>query len=267
MRKQLCIALSFCALPTLGSAQISALYLSDFNSNRTAIVQGGVVTGMFNRVQAGDFALAIGSTIRSYGRDSSNTGNQYNLSGGFIGSYGNTNPGFVDTYDGASDGTRTWSVAHNDFNSPQFAVVQAGPTWAGGTKVWSPVDRSSGITYDNTDDTLWIAKNASGSDGIMHYSTSGTLLGGFTFGFLNGAGYGLALDRADNTLWLSGGFGTAGKLFQYSKTGTLLNTLNVSGLNGFNAISAEFSSVPEPASMAALGLGVVALLRRRRTVK
>ncbi|MEQ1823533.1 MAG: PEP-CTERM sorting domain-containing protein [Fimbriimonadaceae bacterium] len=264
MKRQILIALAACVLPTMASAQVSALYVSDFNSSRTAIVQGGVVTGMFNRAQAGDFALAIGSTIRSYGRNSGDTGNEYSLSGGFIGSFGNTNPGFVDTYDGASDGNRTWSVAHNDFGSPEFAVIQASSNWAGGSKVWAPADRSSGITYDNTDDTLWIAKNVSGSDGIMHYSTSGALLGGFSFGFLDGAGYGLALDRADNTLWLTGAFGTAGTLFQFSKTGTLLNTVNVSGLNGFNAMSAEFSSVPEPASMAVLGLGVAALLRRRR---
>ncbi len=258
------VAISFVGISVNASAQVSALYLTEFSTTRSFIVQGGAVIGTFNRANANDNAMAITNTIKTYSRNTSSSGNQYDLSGNFIGTYGNTNPGFSDPYDGATDGTTNWSVAHNDFTAPQFAVIQANSDWTGGFRAWAPVDRSSGITYDATDNSLWIAKNVGGSDGIMHYTTSGTLLGGFSFAFLSGAGYGLAHDSADNTLWLTGGFGTAGTLRQYSKTGSLLNTLTVAGLAGTNIMGAEFSAVPEPASMAALGLGVAALLRRRR---
>ena len=264
MRKLQSLALmGFVAvMPSLASSQTSRLYLTDFGTTNSYIVQGGNVVGTFNRASANDNAFAVTSDIKSFERFSGN-GHNYDLSGAYLGPLASTNPGFQDCYDGATDGTNTWTVGHNDFNT-NFAVIQGGADWSGAGVLFTPTDRSSGITFDSSDGTLWISRNIGGSDGIDHYATNGTYLGGFTYNFLNGAGYGLAYDAADDTLWLSGGFGTSGDLFQFSKSGTLLNTLTVAGLSGSNIMGAEFAAVPEPATMAVLGLGILAMRRRRR---
>ncbi|MBX3096203.1 MAG: PEP-CTERM sorting domain-containing protein [Fimbriimonadaceae bacterium] len=249
-------------VPALSNAQTSALYLTSFGSTSGFIVQGGSVSGTWTRDSSTDNALAVTTEILSFER-TSGAGNRYDLAGNYLGDLTSTNPGFVDCYDGATDGTRTWSVAHNDFSNNQ-AVIMGGADWSGAAVSFAPVSRSSGITYDATDDSLWLTNNVGGTDGISHYSTTGTFLGGFSFAFLGGAGYGLALDPADNTLWVAGGFGTAGNLYQYDKAGNLLNTVSVAGLAGENIMGAEFAAVPEPGTLIALGLGALALRRRRK---
>lgn len=254
--------LAVLAVPAVSMAQTSRLYLTDFNNQNSYIVQGGSVIGTFSRASNTDNALAITTEIRTFERSSGN-GSRYDLNGAFLGGLASSNPGFVDCYDGTTDGQHTWTVAHNDFNT-NFAVIVGGADWSGAGVSFVPVDRSSGITYDVTDDTLWIARNNGGSDGIAHYTTGGAFIGQFLFGVFHSGGYGLALDPVDNTLWLPGGFGDSGKLFQYSKTGTLLNTLTVSGLSGTNIMGAEFATVPEPGTLIALGLGAATLLGLRR---
>lgn len=249
-------------LPTFANSQVSRLYLTDYGTTNSYIVQGGSVVGTFNRASANDNAFAVTSDIKSFQR-TSGSGHNYDLSGNYLGALGSINPGFDDCYDGATDGTNTWTIAHNDFDT-NFSVIQGGADWSGASVLFTPTDRSSGITYDSTNGTLWIARNFGGSDGIDQYTTGGAYLGGFTFGYLGGPGYGLAYDAADDTLWLSGGFGTSGNLYQFDKSGNLLNSVFVAGLAGTNIMGAEFAAVPEPATLAVLGLGVLALRRRRR---
>jgi hypothetical protein len=248
-------------LAVSSQAQVSKLYLTSYDSTASFIVQGGNVVGTFSRANSNENALAVTNDIKTFQRVSG-SGSSYDLDGNFTGPLMSVNPGFVDCYDGATDGSRTWTVAHNDFDT-NFAVIQGGADWSGAAVAFSPMDRSSGITFDSTNGTLWIARNAGGSDGIDQYDTAGNWISGFSYSFING-GYGLAYDAADDTLWLPGGFGNDGFLYQFSKTGTLLNTVSVAGLVGQNIMGAEFQAVPEPATMAVLGLGLLAMRRRRR---
>jgi hypothetical protein len=243
-------------------SQVSRLYLNQYDGTNCWVVQGGNIVNTFQRSNTNDgSALVVQNTVKMFGRGPGSIGREYSLGGAPLGGTYN-NPTWDDCYDGASDGAgRNWTIAHNDFNT-NFAVIQSNASWGSPSVAWVPGRRSSGITYDPTDDTLWITNNVGGSDMVQHYTTGGALLGQFAISMTNGGGYAIALDLADQTLWVPGAFGTAGTLLQYSKAGTLLNTVQVAGLG--NVTGAEFQAVPEPASLAALSLGALALLRKRR---
>lgn len=74
-----------------------------------------------------------------------------------------------------------------------------------------------GITYDSSDNTLWISQFLSNS--VEHCSLSGLLLG--SFAAADSTLTSLALDPADGTLWM-GAQNTLGTFYQYSRSRTLL---------------------------------------------
>jgi hypothetical protein len=234
-------ALAFALLTPAVFAQTSELYLTSYSTNDAFVVKNGQILRQFSRTAPNDGpALVVQGTVKMYGQYGGSIGREYDYNGGLLaGSY--VNAGFVDCYDGATDGTRNWTISHNDFSN-NFAVIAGDSNWGNMQVAFVPTRRSSGITFDPTDNTLWITNNAGGCDGIQHYTTSGTLLGEFFFPFISGGGYGIALDPADQTLWVPGAFGTATQLYQFSKAGVLLQTLTVPGLT--NTLGAEFGAGP-----------------------
>ncbi len=88
------------------AAQTSPLYLTSYTSTQAYIVQGGVITTSFNRTATDDGpALVVDGTVKMYGQYGGSVGREYDLNGNLLaGSY--TNPGYVDCYDGATDGKR-----------------------------------------------------------------------------------------------------------------------------------------------------------------
>lgn len=241
-------------------AQRSELYLTTYENTKAYVVQNGTIIRQFDRTRPNDGpALVVQNTIKMFGQAGGAVGREYDLNGNLLsGQY--PNPGFVDCYDGATDGRRNWTIAHNDFNN-NFAVIAADADWGNPQVSFVPVRRSSGITYDPTDNSLWITNNVGGSDRVQHYDLNGNLLGEFAIGYISGGGYGIALDYADGTLWIPGAFSTAGRLYQYDKQGNLLQTVTVQGLNT-NVLGAEFQ-IPEPAGLLLAGLGGLWLVRRR----
>jgi hypothetical protein len=241
-------------------AQTSELYLTTYENTKAYVVQNGAIIRQFDRTRGSDGpALVVQDTIKMYGQFGGAVGREYDLNGNLLsGQYPNT--GFVDCYDGATDGRRNWTIAHNDFDK-NFAVIAADADWGNAQVAFVPGNRSSGITYDPTDNSLWITNNVGGSDRVQHYDLNGNLLGEFAIGYISGGGYGIALDYADNTLWIPGAFATAGRLYQYDKQGNLLQTVTVQGLNT-NTLGAEFQ-IPEPSCLILLALGGPAIVRRR----
>lgn len=248
------------AAPAL--AQTSRLYLTTYQDTRAYVVQNGQIVLQFTRTGPNDGpALVVQNTIKMLGQAGGNIGREYSLTGNLLpGQYPNT--GFVDCYDGATDGRRNWTISHNDFGN-NFAVIEGNADWQNKRVLFVPQRRSSGITYDPSDTSFWITNNVGGSDRVQHYSLTGQLLGEFPIPLQSGGGYGIALDYADGTLWIPGAFGTAGRLLQYNRNGQLLQDITVPGLVG-NVLGAEFQ-IPEPTSAALLiAGGLVALVSRRR---
>ncbi len=234
------LGVAACAVAASSStavAQTSELFLTEYGGTTVNVVQGGSVIRSFSRSVSNDGpGFVVQNTVKMLGQAGGSTGLEYDLNGVLMsGTY--PNPGYDDCYDGATDGSRNWTIAHNDFTS-NFAVLQSDGDWGGLTVLFVPVKRSSGITHDPTDDTLWITNNIGGVDAVQHFDLAGTLLGEFP-AIHSGGGYAIALDPADGTLGIPGAFGTANQLFQYSKTGTLLQTVSVPG-TAANIVGAEF---------------------------
>jgi hypothetical protein len=221
------------------AAQTSDLYLTDYDSPTTWVVRGGQIVRQFDRsaVSGEDTGCTVGTTLRCVGTFPGNTGREYALTGTpLAATYPNAD--WDSLYDGASDGTRNWSIAHNDTASGN-ALVEGNANWQGLQVRFVPGRQSSGVTWDARTASLWITNNSGGSDQVQRVDLAGNVL--FEFPAVHdGGGYAIAWDPADDTLWVPGAFSTAGSLFQYSKGGTLLQTVTVAGLG--NVVGAEFGS-------------------------
>jgi len=224
----------------IASAQTSRLYMIAFDTNRAVIVQNGQIVKQFTNSGAGrESAMAIHGSLRVLGRNPGENGREYDLDGNLLGGGPYTNPAYADVYDGTTDGTFNYGIAHNDFNT-DFAVVRGDANWNGVSVHFVPVERSSGITYDSKTNTLWIAGNVGGFTGLMQYDLAGNLLQNLALPFIGGAGYGLAYDPADDTLWITGAFnGGTVDAYQLSKSGAVLQTVDLPGMPATNWISAE----------------------------
>lgn len=223
-------------------AQTSELYLTDVDDPRCFVVQDGSIVRSFNRVNTADGpGLVVQDTIKMIGQDPGQTGFEYDTDGNMLsGSY--TNPGYDSLYDGATDGVKNWTIAHNDFDV-DFAVLKADADWQDMEILFVPERRSSGITYDANNDSLWITNNIGGVDRVQQFDLAGNLISEFN-AVHSGGGYGIAWDPADDTLWIPGAYGTASQLFQYDKSGNLLQSFAVSGLPG-RILGAEFGPADE----------------------
>jgi hypothetical protein len=237
--KRILFAACLASIADSARCQTSELFLTDYFNSNCYVVRNGVLVRSFQRQAANDGpALVVQGTVKMYGQNVGAIGHEYAHGGSLLaGQYPNS--GFIDCYDGATDGTRNWAIAHND-GSNNFPVVVGDADWGNVQVAFAPQRRSSGIAYDPTDDTLWITNNVSGSDRVQHYTTSGTLIGEFPVNLQAGGGYGIALDPADQTLWIPGGC-CGGQLDQYTKAGALLQSIFVPGIATY-VLGAEFES-------------------------
>lgn len=236
-------------------AQTSDLYLTDFSSAATWVVRGGQVVRQFNRSGTGqDTGCTVLATLRCVGTYDGESGREYALEGTpLAATY--PNAGWDSLYDAATDGTRFWSVAHNDGDTG-YALVEADANWGGIHVLFAPARRSSGVAWDPETSSLWITNNVGGSDRVQRVDLAGNVL--FEFAAVHdGGGYGLALDPADGTLWIPGAFGTRGQLFQYSRTGALLQTVTLPALG--DVVGAEFGGAGAPGEQVIPTLGGASL--------
>jgi hypothetical protein len=138
-------------------------------------------------------------------------------------------------------------------------VLEFSRNWTTPTTLFNATSTLPGagwITMNAADGSFWISQWG-GPDRVEHRTHGGALISSFNSGITGSAG--LAFDPLDGTLWMSNGSTT---LYQFNQTGTLLQSPSY-GFAG-SLYGMEFDSVPEPASLAALGLGSWMLRRRRR---
>ena len=253
---KMCAVVSAACVVGSAAAQTDSLYMSDGDGRRILEVTGGSVVNTFAAVPAiRAFPIAVVDTVRTTGYalgeiggeyllDGTSTGVQYPLMQGNIMSDGGTDADLFNY--GISFTGQVWRY-DREWDNGVFLFDSAADDGL----------RKAGITYDPSDGTLWLS--ADRAAGIFHYQTDGTLLGQFsTVGNLDWV---LALEPSTDTLWVSSRGSES--LSQYAKNGTFLQTIGVTGMRGASFLSGEFV-VPEPTSALLLGLGALALVRRRR---
>jgi hypothetical protein len=192
--------------------------------------------------------IAVTGTVRTLGAALGEIGAEYTLTGTLTGpTYSNPIPrANIFFGDGATDG-----VLHNyswDFGFGE--AYQFDLDWSHPVKLFalgfSPTRTYLGITYDPSNDSLWISSYF-GTGIVENRAKDGTLLSSFTVA--HGGNVALALDPADNTLWLrhDGIPGHDPLVFeQYSKGGTLLGTQAYPSIDGDRILGGEFGAPALP---------------------
>lgn len=234
--------------------------LTDGDNARDAFIQGGNVQ-TFSQGANTELQYAIcwnanylGGTFTTIGRDVNGDGGVYDLNHNQVDTFNNFSnidgqhlDGTLDTLRGISYATNFTTgdivqYSDNFFNAPVGSIYNAGAF-----DVWS-------ITYNAATDTLFLGRN-----GVIDQITVGGAYIG-SFAAVGGPVRSLAYDASDSTMWYLTFDGQ--DIIQIDAAGNILSR-EVVGLGG-NYWGGEIAPVPEPATMAALGLGAAAMLRRRK---
>jgi hypothetical protein len=254
------LALASAAIASAGSGPLGVWMLTDGDGGTDVFIQGGSVTTF---AQGGNtnlqYAIAwnptyLGGTFTTVGRDMGEAGGVYDLSHTQVDTFSNFSSfsgehldGTLDTVRGisyASNFTTGDVVQYNDnlFNAPTTSIYNVGSF-----ALWS-------ITYHAGRDSLFLGGNGL----ITEIDVNGNFVG--SFATPDGTVRSLAYDSLDDTMWYLSSNGD--DIVQINHLGNELgrSTVNLGG----NFWGGEIAPVPEPATFIALGLGIAALLIRRK---
>lgn len=233
--------------------------LCDGDSGTDALIQGASVN---TYAQAGGTNLQypiawnpnyLGGTFTTIGRDPGGVGGVYDINHNPLGAFQNFSTIQGQHLDGTLDTARNISYAAN-FSTG--GVIQYGDQYFNGpvTSIYTVTSGLWSITYNVATDSLFLGSNGV----IVEISVTGTFLN--SFNTPDGAVRSLAYDDSDESMWYLTSNGA--EIVQIDALGTELarSTVNLGG----NYWGGEIAPVPEPATFIAIGMGLTALLLRRR---
>jgi hypothetical protein len=241
---------------------VSRYYLTAGDQGTNWVVQGNSIINswpQFHTENQGEYAIAVAGFVRTLGNgyQGGHPGSEYTLAGVYTGRdflYPVSGASF---FDGTTDGSHNFSV---DFDTGD--VFQFDTNWANPVLLFSVSSAHLGITYDPTNNSLWISEYI-GSD-VENYTLAGELLSSFPTSV--GAITSLALDPADNMLWM-GSQATKGTFYQYSKAGLQFDTVTYHDLLSQNTLGGEFNfNVPEPCGILTCLFGCLIAIAYRRHI-
>lgn len=251
------LALAMSCIPASAAGPTSRLYLT--GGEKVFVVQGASMLDSFDHASGPEaYPIAVADTVRTAGTDINDAlGAEYSLAGAFTGT---TFAGLGTTaFDATTDRAFNYYVEFDTGN-----VYRTGLDWSNPELLFDAGDQTYlGITYDRTDNTLWLAQYSSGV--IEQRSMTGAVLASFSASVGGGLATALALDPADQTLWIANQL--TATLYQYSKAGDFLGFQQYAALDGLSILGGEFAMpVPEPSACALLlaGLALVGLTAKRR---
>ncbi|MDQ2986449.1 MAG: PEP-CTERM sorting domain-containing protein [Armatimonadota bacterium] len=245
------------ATANAGAGITSELYLTAGDQGNVWVVQGtGVNRSWVMATGNREYPIAVADEVRTLGGADPDVGAEYTLAGVDTGTRYNFPAGISSAWDGTTDLVNNYLL---DFGTG--TVYQTGLDWSSPTPLFTVGGGNYlGITYDFSDDTLWVSGWSQGI--VEHRSLGGALLGSFATPFSSISC--LALDDVTGTLWM-GTQAQQGTFFQYSKAGASMGSVFIEELVTQNTLGGEFRAVvPEPATLLVVGVGLLALVSRRR---
>jgi hypothetical protein len=233
---------------------IGTYYLTDYSNKINGAstldaIQGTniVLNHSISQYQEGAIAVFPGlGVVRTLGASNGYVGGEYgpvpSLTVSPVGPTYTDNDGVHSWNDSTTNGSVNFLV---DQDVPYGGVYTVSTTYSGTPHLLFATgdDEDVGITYDATNNSLWIQDWSTGV--ITDYSMAGTVLTSFaTVGGMNHDGYfstALAMD-VDHTLWFDD-YG-AGTIEHYTTTGTYLGSVHYAGL-GY-ALGGEIGAAATP---------------------
>ena len=244
-------AVAILALAAGANAQIDKLFVTDGDSSRLCMVQGGVVQGVV-ATQSGAYPIAVSGSVWTGSLYGNSTALEFDLNGNYLGNSVPINQ--VNAVDGTTDGVQ-YNYQLNGCFGNSAVVYRSNLDFSNAQPLYNAfgMSRSVGISYDSSDGTIWV----SGDVEMRHYDLNGNQIGGWNHQAGDAT---LAYEESSDTLWL-----VRSSMYQYDKNGNLLQVLTPNGLAA-NNWGAEFPirGIPAPGAAALLGAGGLIAARRRR---
>ncbi len=217
--------------PLQAMAQTFYLTSGDAGTSYIIDLSNGSFTSFSTALQTSAYALGVTDSILL--SDISNSAIvEYSLAGVPTGNSWVGPGGFAEMLDGTTNGQGTYYGA--SWNTR--GVTTSDSTFTNTTVLFDPGFPVIGITYDSSDNTLWLVNDSNGS--VSHYTLLGTQISTFSPG-LGGRECCLAYDDVSDTLWLSENGSNV--ISNYSKTGTLIGSVTVTGMSPGNTWGGEIA--------------------------
>lgn len=205
--------------PLVAGAQ-SDPYVIFSHTGLVRVLQGGTIRESWVGRRY-DLAPAVRDTIRAVPNRGPDPGHEYRFDGTLTGSSYVRPPLEGNTFDAGA------SMSHNYIADNLLGMVyECDPDWSNPRQLFVTGESYVGITYDSSDDTLWLSSHGSSANRIVNMTLDGRLIREFSPGDYWRWGC-LAYEPSSDTLWTINNFSS--EIKQFDKDGLLLRSItNVS---------------------------------------